>query len=166
MQNEYERNFMMKKRKIITKYLVPVLFALLVAVAFVVGIFYIRSYMVKQTAKERSSQLEEMISQIRANMDSGIETHWNLLTGIEATVEGKCYDSEKELTEAIAMLEKGFCTDLYGCRVMLLDYMGTARLPEGDAGIWDDISRLADGEERHTFISDTSNVDGTFLAFT
>ena len=43
---------MMKKRKIITKYLVPVLFALLVAVAFVVGIFYIRSYMVKQTAKE------------------------------------------------------------------------------------------------------------------
>ena len=156
----------MKKRKIITKYLVPVLFALLVAVAFVVGIFYIRSYMVKQTAKERSSQLEEMISQIRANMDSGIETHWNLLTGIEAAVEGKCYDSEKELTEAIAMLEKGFCTDLYGCRVMLLDSMGTARLPEGDAGIWDDISRLADGEERHTFISDTSNVDGTFLAFT
>ena len=156
----------MKKRKIITKYLVPVLFALLVAVAFVVGIFYIRSYMVKQTAKERSSQLEEMISQIRANMDSGIENHWNLLMGIKATVEGKCYDSEKELTEAIAMLEKGFCTDLYGCRVMLLDSMGTARLPEGDAGIWDDISRLADGEERHTFISDTSNVDGTFLAFT
>ena len=157
---------MMKKRKIITKYLVPVLFALLVAVAFVVGIFYIRSYMVKQTAKERSSQLEEMISQIRANMDSGIENHWNLLMGIKATVEGKCYDSEKELTEAIAMLEKGFCTDLYGCRVMLLDSMGTAHLTEGDAGIWDDISRLADGEERHTFISDTSNVDGTFLAFT
>ena len=101
---------MMKKRKIITKYLVPVLFALLVAVAFVVGIFYIRSYMVKQTAKERSSKLEEMISQIRANMDSGIETYWNLLTGIEATVEGKCYDSEKELTDAIAMLEKGFFT--------------------------------------------------------
>ena len=89
---------MMKKRKIITKYLVPVLFALLVAVAFVVGIFYIRSYMVKQTAKERSSQLEEMISQIRANMDSGIENHWNLLMGIKATVEGKCYDSEKELS--------------------------------------------------------------------
>ena len=120
----------------------------------------------QQTAKERSSQLEEMISQIRANMDSGLESHWNLVAGIKATVEGKHYDNEQQLMEDMGMLEKGFCTDLYGCQIMLLDSMGTAHLPCGDVGIWDDISRLADGEECHTFISDTSNVEGTFMAFT
>ena len=51
----------------------------------------------QQTAKERSSQLEEMISQIRANMDSGLESHWNLVAGIKATVEGKHYDNEQQL---------------------------------------------------------------------
>lgn len=156
----------MHKKRNITKYLVPVLFALVVAAALLVGVLYIRSYMMKQTVQERSSQLEEMISKIRANMDSGLETHWNLVAGIKATIEGKHYNDEQELTEDIGMLEKNFCTDLYGCRVMLLDSMGTAHLVDGDAGIWDDISRLADGEEQHTFVSDTSNVDGTFLAFT
>lgn len=156
----------MHKKRNITKYLVPVLFALVVAAALLAGVLYIRSYMMKQTVQERSSQLEEMISQIRANMDSGLETHWNLVAGIKATAEGEHYNNEQELTEAIGKLEKAFCTDLYGCRVMLLDSMGTAHLVDGDAGIWDDISRLADGEEQHTFVSDTSNVDGTFLAFT
>lgn len=156
----------MPKRRNIKKYLVPVLFALVLTAALTVGVLYIRSYMMKQIVQERSSQLEEMISQIRANMDTGLETHWNLVTGIKATVEGKRYKDETELTEAIGMLEKNFCTDLYSCRVMLLDTMGTAHLVDGDMGIWDDIGRLADGEERHTFVTDTSNVDGAFLAFT
>lgn len=47
----------------------------------------------------------------------------------------------------------------------LLDTIGTAYLHDGPVGIWDDIGRLADGKERHTFVSDTSNVEGTFLAF-
>ncbi|MGN0366143.1 MAG: response regulator [Suilimivivens sp.] len=155
----------MPKKRNITKYLVPVLFALVLAAALAVSVLYIRSYMMKQIVKERSSQLEEMISQIRTNMDTGLETHWNLVTGIKATAEGKHYKDEQELTEAIGVLEENFCTDLYNCRVMLLDTMGTVHLVDGDMGIWDDIGRLADGEERYTFVSDTSNVDGAFLAF-
>ena len=155
----------MPKRKKITKYLVPVLFLFVLAAAVVVSVLYVRSYMMKQTVQERSSQLEEMISQIRANMDTGLETHWNLVAGIQATAEGKRYKDEQELMEAIGMLEKNFCTDLYSCRVMLLDTMGTAHLVDGDMGIWDDIGRLADGEACHTFVSDTINVSGTFLAF-
>ena len=156
----------MPKRKKITKYIVPVLFALVLTAALAVGVLYIRSYMMKQTVQERSSQLEEMISQIRTNLDIGLETHWNLVTGIKSTVEGKYYEDEQKLTEAIGMLENEFRTELYGCRVMLLDTMGTAHLVDGDMGIWDDIGHLADGEERHTFVSDTSNVYGTFLVFT
>ena len=156
----------MPKRKNITKYLMSVLFALVLTASLAAGVLYIRSYMMKQIVQERSSQLEEMISQIRANMDSGLEMHWNLVAGLQATVEGRYYNTEQELTEAIGELEKDFCTDLYGCRVMLLDTMGTSHLADGDMGIWDDIGRLADGEKRHTFVSDTSNMDGTFLAFT
>lgn len=156
---------MLKRRKI-TKYFVPVLFAFVLTAALVMGVLYTRSYMMKQTVQERSSQLEEMTSQIRTNLDIGLETHWNLVTGIKSTIEGKDYMDEQKLMDDIGVLEKEFCTDLYGCRVMLLDTMGTAHLTDGDKGIWDDIGRLADGEERHTFVSDTSNVEGTFLAFT
>ena len=152
--------------KKITKYFVPALFVLVIIATLAVSVMYIRAYMMKQTVLERSSQLEEMISQIKTNMDIGLETHWNLVAGIKSSTEGKYYNDEQELVEDIGRLEKEFCTDLYGCQVMFLDTMGTAYLAEGDMGIWDDIGRLADGEERHTFVSDTSNVNGTFLAFT
>lgn len=156
----------MQKIKKITKYFVPALFVLVIIATLAVSVMYIRAYMMKQTVLERSSQLEEMISQIKTNMDIGLETHWNLVAGIKSSTEGKYYNDEQELVEDIGRLEKEFCTDLYGCQVMFLDTMGTAYLAEGDMGIWDDIGRLADGEERHTFVSDTSNVNGTFLAFT
>lgn len=165
-QNEFEVNYKMQKIKKITKYFVPALFVLVIIATLAVSVMYIRAYMMKKTVLERSSQLEEMISQIKTNMDIGLETHWNLVAGIKSSTEGKYYNDEQELVEDIGRLEKEFCTDLYGCQVMFLDTMGTAYLAEGDMGIWDDIGRLADGEERHTFVSDTSNVNGTFLAFT
>ena len=155
----------MPERKNITKYLLPVLFAVILTVSLVAAILYIRSYLMQQTVEERSSQMEEMVSQIRANLDNGLEIHWNLVAGLDAATEGMHYNNEQELCEAIAGLEKDHRTDLYGCRVALLDTIGTAYLHDGPVGIWDDIGRLADGKERHTFVSDTSNVEGTFLAF-
>ena len=106
-----------------------------------------------------------MIDQIRVNLDCNLQTHWNLMEEIDAVLEGRRYQDVAELTGEIDRLERLFRTDLYGCRLLLIDTIGTAYLDDGDAGIWDDIRRLADGESRHTFVSDTSNVDGTFLAF-
>ena len=48
---------------------------------------------------------------------------------------------------------------------MLLDEQGTAYLSDGSAGIWYDISHLLDGQKRHTFVSETDNIDGCFLVF-
>ena len=48
---------------------------------------------------------------------------------------------------------------------MLLDEQGTAYLSDGPAGIWYDISHLLDGEKRHTFVSETDTIDGSFLVF-
>ena len=153
------------KFKNMKKYVLPVLLALVFTAFSGFGFFYIRFYMMQQTTRERSSQLEEMIAQIRVNLEYGLETHWNILSGIENAVSGKQYEDDGKLIGEISALEEEFQTDLYGCRVMLLDTMGMAYLDFGAAGIWDDVNRISDGEFRHTFVSDTSNVDGTYLAF-
>ncbi|MDO4517022.1 MAG: response regulator [Bacillota bacterium] len=147
------------------KYIVPVLFGLGFMAVLCVGLLYVRSYMMGQTVRERSDQLEEMIVQIRTNLEYGLETHWNYLTSIEHTIEGRQYPDDAAVVRDIAALEQQFVTERYGSRVMFLDSKGRALLREGEKGIWGDINRLADGEVRHTFVSDTSNVDGTFLAF-
>lgn len=139
--------------------------ALVMVASLAAGILFIRSYMMQQTFRERSSQLEEMLSQIRVNLDYGMDTHWNLVTSVYETVDGKHYDNIEQLMQAIDEADKHFRTDLYSCRIMLLNTTGKAYLSDGAVGIWDDIGYIADGEARHTFVSDTSNVDGTFLVF-
>ncbi len=152
-----------KKRKKL--YLLPALSVLVVAICLMMGGLYIRSYMEQQTVQERTSQLEEVISLVRVNLNSGLRSHWNLVSGIDAAVEGKHYEDDNALVEVIQDLEKIFCTDLYDSKIMLLNTQGVAYISDGAVGIWDDISYLADGESRKTFISDTSNMHGTFFAF-
>ena len=48
---------------------------------------------------------------------------------------------------------------------MLLDAMGRGYTTDGEVGIWNDLKYLADGAVKHTFVTDTSNVKGTYLAF-
>ena len=43
--------------------------------------------------------------------------------------------------------------------------MGRGYTTDGEVGIWDDLKYLADGAVKHTFVTDTSNVKGTYLAF-
>ena len=69
----------MKERKQTTKYLLPVAFAMILVVFLVLGFLFMRNSLMKLTIEERSNQLEEMVAQIRANLDSGLYTHWNLV---------------------------------------------------------------------------------------
>ena len=48
---------------------------------------------------------------------------------------------------------------------MFLDEQGTAYLSDGPAGIWYDVSHLLDENKRHTFVSETDTIDGSFLVF-
>ena len=66
----------MHRKKKFRKYFVPIILALFLAASLVCGIFYIRSFMMQQTIQERSSQLEEMLLQVRVNLEYGLETHW------------------------------------------------------------------------------------------
>ena len=155
----------MRERKQTTKYLLPVAFAVIMVVVLSSGILFMRNSLMKQTIEERSNQLEEMVAQIRANLDSGLQTHWNLVEGLNNAAQGNHFKDSQDVAENIAHLENDFCTDLYGCRVILLDEQGTAYLSDGTAGIWYDISHLLDGKKRHTFVSETDNIDGSFLVF-
>lgn len=149
----------------IKHYLAPGALALVLVLLLGFGIFYLRSFLLEQVAQERSSQLKEMSGQICVNLDYNLETHWNLVAGLKGELHQKEFHNEAEAKQGIAALERVFRTDLYGCRIMLLDSMGMGYTTDGPVGIWDDLKFLSDGAFRHTFVSDTSNVKGTFLAF-
>ena len=155
----------MQERKNTTKYLLPVAFAIILVVSLALGVHFLRGQLMKLTIEERSNQLEEMVTQIQANLDSGLQTHWNLVAGLNNAAQGNHFKDSQNVSDSIAHMENDFCTDLYGCRVMLLDEQGTAYLSDGPAGIWYDISHLLDGEKRHTFVSETDTIDGSFLVF-
>ena len=155
----------MQEKQRARKYLLPVAFAVILVLSLAWGVLYMRSALMQLTIEERSNQLEEMVKQIQANLDSGLQTHWNLVAGLNNAAQGAHYEDSQALCDDIAHLENDFCTDLYGCRVMLLDEQGTAYLHDGPAGIWYDVSHLIDGKKQHTFVSETDNIDGSFLVF-
>ena len=155
----------MKERKQTTKYLLPFALVMLLVAVLVSGIFFMRNSLMKLTVEERSNQLEEMVTQIQANLDSGLQTHWNLVAGLKNAAQGNHFKNSQDVSDQIVHMENDFRTDLYGCRVMLLDEQGTAYLSDGPAGIWYDISHLLDEDKRHTFVSETDTIDGSFLVF-
>ena len=66
----------MQERKQKTNYLLPIAFAMILVVSIVLGVLFIRNSLMKLMIEERSNQLEEMVTQIRANLDSGLHTIW------------------------------------------------------------------------------------------
>ena len=155
----------MQERKQTTKYLLPIALAMILVVSLVLGVLFMRNSLMKLTVEDRSGQLEEMVIQIQTNLTSGLQTHWNLVEGLSNAAQGQHFENTQELCDNIALLEKVFCTDMYGSRVMLLDAQGTAYLSDGSVGIWNDVSHLIDGSSQHTFVSETDNIDGCFLVF-
>lgn len=155
----------MKETRQNTLYLFPLVFAIILIVLLVFGILFMRDSLMKLTVEERSNQLEEMGTQIQVNLTSGLQTHWNLVEGLNNATQGQHFEDIQQLCDSIAHIEKVFCTDLYGSRVMLLDAQGTSYLSDGPTGIWNDVSRLTDGGKRHTFVSETDSIDGCFLVF-
>ena len=153
------------KAKEYRQYLVHGIFILSLITLLVLGGSYLRSFFMKQAEQERSSQLEEMSSQLRVNLHYNLETHWNLVASIKDYVNAQSFSSKEQAQQGIKEAEGIFHTELYGCRIMLLDAMGRGYTTDGEVGIWDDLKYLADGAVKHTFVTDTSNVKGTYLAF-
>ena len=154
----------MQEKIHIKKYLLPIALAVILVISLVLGILYMRNFLMELTVKERSNQLKEIVTQIQANLTSGLETHWNLVLGMEKTLSNKQLD-EEDVSDIIAYLEDVYCTELYDCKVMLIDTQGNAYLSSGPIGIWNDISHLIGNKKQYTFISETDQIDGCYLVF-
>lgn len=155
----------MKEKESITKYRVPIILVAFLLAVLIMGMNYLRDSLMALTAEERSSQLEEIVAQMRVNVENGLSVHWNLASGINNAAQGRHFDDMDDLYRGIAELEQNFCTDLYGSRIMLLDSQGAGYLTDGSIGIWYDVMHLTDGEHSHTFVSETDNIDGCYLVF-
>ena len=98
----------MKERKQTTKYLLPVVFAMILVVFLAFGILFMRNSLMKLTIEERSNQLEEMVTQIQANLDSGLHTHWNLVAGLNKAAQGNHFKNSQDVSDNIAHMENDF----------------------------------------------------------
>ena len=72
----------MHENKIRNRFMLPSILILVLVLSLISGIFFVRSSLLKMTVDERSNQLEEMVLQIASNLDSGLQTHWNLTEGL------------------------------------------------------------------------------------
>lgn len=147
------------------KYIIPAMFVLILIVMLTFGVSIMRTSLMKLTIEERTNQLEEMVTQIQTNLDNGLQIHWNLMSGIINSITGETVNNDISIYDNISHLENDFCTDMYGCRIMLLDEQGVAYLSDGCAGVWYDLSHLLDENRRHTFVSETDTIDGRYLVF-
>ncbi|MDD6768582.1 MAG: response regulator [Coriobacteriaceae bacterium] len=148
------------------RYLIPVVLAAVIVLALIAGTVFIQSFLTQKTVDERSSQLQEMVVQIRANLDTGISMYWHEVDGIANTIEQKdSLASAEAVCAKVAALEKQFETKAFGSKIALLDSQGYLYTSEREVGIWNDVKKLADGAERHTFVSNSDSIEGTFLTF-
>ena len=78
----------MQERKQKTNYLLPVALVMVLVVALAFGIFFMRNSLMKLTVEERSNQLEEMVTQIQANLDRAFpDKGWKVLVDTTSTHE-------------------------------------------------------------------------------
>ena len=107
-QEKYEVNTKMQGRRNTTTYLLPVAFAIILVISLVLGVVFLRSSLMKLTIEERSNQLEEMVTQIQANLDSGLQTHWNLVAGLNNAAQGNHFKNSQDVSDSIAHMENDF----------------------------------------------------------
>ena len=155
----------MKSSKKKSEYLFPAALAVCLLLFLLFGGFYFTGYLRHQIFVERSTQLGEITAQVRVNLDSALDTHWNYLTAAVNALEGREFSGSEDISAVIQELEELIATRRYDSSLMLLDSHGNSYDTDGKHGVWADISLISDGKERYTFISDSIAAQGSYWAF-
>lgn len=145
--------------------ILPVLLAACLLAIMVVGGSHFTSYLQKQIFLERTTQLNEITSQVRANLSNALDSHWNYLTILVNMMRERRFGSEAEVESFIGEMEAVLETDGYHAMLLLLDSRGNCYDDHGKYGVWTDIDRISGGEERYTFISDSSREEHSYWTF-
>lgn len=155
----------MKPKKKWRRLLLPGILTGCMLLFLLVGSNYFIKYLQDRIFEERTTQLTELTSQVRANLNTALDSHWNYLTAAVNLLYNSSFETDEDVTEYIGTLEKILGTERYSSMLMLLDSKGNCYDANGKHGVWSDIDRISSGEDRYTFISDTRTYDGSYWAF-
>ncbi|WP_322170992.1 response regulator [Acutalibacter caecimuris] len=122
-------------------------------------------YQQAQIFKERTAQLLEITAQVRANLDTALDTHWNYLTAAVNLLSSQKLHTPGDVIQTLGELEQLLDTQSYGSTLMLLDSQGHCHDAAGKHGVWSDIDLISTGDERYTFITDSYIYQGGYWAF-
>ena len=131
----------------------------------VVGGISFAHYLEKRIYEERTDQLNEITSQVYANLNSSLNVHWIYITFALNMLEGYEPDTIQDIAAYIGELERILETDSRGSRFVLLDSQGNVYDDSGYRGLWPDVDRLASGQDQYSFISDSYIYEGNYWKF-
>ena len=145
-----------KKRLIL-----PGALAACLLLALLVGGTLFSRYLKAQIAEERTTQLLEITAQVRVNLSNALDAHWTYITAAVNLLEQVSIPSGEAAPEAVGELERLLGLDRNTtAMLMLLDSQGNCCDSTGRHGVWADIDLVSTGEERYTFITDSSLYNG------
>lgn len=144
---------MNSKRKV-SHIIFPVILIVGLFLFLCMGASYFTNYLQRQIFEERTTQLIELTSQVRVNLNNALDSHWNYLTAAVNMLEHEQFDTAENLFTYVNDLGQTLDTDNYNSVLMLLDSQGNCYDASGKHGVWTDINKISSGEKKYTFISD------------
>ena len=149
----------------IHSFILPSVTAACLFLFLVVGGIYFNGYLQNRIFEERTTQLNEITSQVQANLNNALDSHWNYLTAAVNLLEQKEYSTVQNLIAGIGQMEALLETENYSSSLMLLDRYGNYYDADGKHGVWPCINMITGRDERYTFISESITGDGNYWAF-
>ena len=128
------------------------------------GIYFMR-YLEQRIYEERTDQLNEITSQVYANLNNSLNVHWIYITFALNMLEGYEPDTIQDMAAYIGELDRVLETDSRGSIFVLLDSQGNVYDASGYRGPWPDIDRLASRDDQYSFISDSYIYEGNYWKF-
>ena len=129
------------------------------------GASYFKDYLETRIFEERTTQLNELTSQIRVNLGRALDSHWNYLDASVNILKIQGFETAEEVSGCIGDLERVLEMDSFGSRLVLLDRWGSCYDRDGRRGVWTDIDEISGEEARYTFITDSYLYQGSYWAF-
>lgn len=126
---------------------------------------YFTKYLKHQIFEERTTQLNEITSQVRVNLSNALDFHWNYLITAVKVLKQQRFDTTKDVVAFIDSLEEFLVMERDSSMIMLLDNDGNCYDVNGKHGVWSDIARISSGKEQYTFISDSHIYQGGCWVF-
>ena len=128
------------------------------------GSFFIK-YLEEQIFVERTTQLVEITTQVRASLNNALDPHWNYLAAAVNLLEAEEFAGEEDAVRSIGRLEQLLETECSSSALMLLDSQGSCYDANGKHGVWTDINLVTGDQERYTFVSDSYLYEDSSWAF-